>query len=81
MRETLWRRLEALEEIRKMQKNGPVRIAHISFVDAYGRPVEATVANGPGGFICRRAIGEELDASRPGPIPNAGPPIREGRSC
>jgi hypothetical protein len=51
--------LKTLEGIRKLQ-DGPVRL--ISFVHADGRPIEATVANGPGGFICRRAIGEELDA-------------------
>jgi hypothetical protein len=63
MREPLWRRLEALEEIRK-RRNGAVPIRHIGFVDAYGRPAEVAVAKGPGGFICRRAIGEELDAFR-----------------
>jgi hypothetical protein len=43
-------------------RDEPVRIVQIGFVHADGRPVEATVAKGPGGFICRRGPDEELDA-------------------
>ena len=61
MREMLWRRLEALEEIHGL-RDGPVRITHFNFVRADGSEVEGTVATGPANFVCHRRIGEELDA-------------------
>jgi hypothetical protein len=61
MRETFWKRLEALEELRAL-RDGPVEIRHIAFIHPDGTEVEATIASGPGGFVCRRAIGEELEA-------------------
>jgi hypothetical protein len=53
--------LAALEEARRLQDQ-PVEMRHIRFIRADGSEIEATVAKGPRGFICRRAVGEELDA-------------------
>jgi hypothetical protein len=61
MHEKFRRRLEALEELAKL-RSGPTQIRHIAFVRADGSPVDATIARGPSNFICRRAIGEELEA-------------------
>jgi hypothetical protein len=63
MHEKFRRRLEALEELAKL-RSGPTQIRHIAFVRADGRPAEATVARGPGNFICRREPGEDLDTFR-----------------
>ena len=43
--EAFRRRLEALEEARKLQ-DAPVQITHVNFVHADGSPVESTVARG-----------------------------------
>jgi hypothetical protein len=60
MRETFWKRLEALEEVRKLQ-DGPVVIRQLCFINPDRTEVEATIARGPGDFICRREPGESLD--------------------
>jgi hypothetical protein len=61
MRESWLRRLEALEEARKLQ-DGPLEITCINLIRADGIPVEVTFASDLGGFVCRRGVGEELDA-------------------
>jgi hypothetical protein len=53
--------LEALEGFRKL-RHDPVRI--IRFIHADGSELQATIAKGPHGFVCRRGPGEELDAFR-----------------
>jgi hypothetical protein len=60
MHERFRRRLEALEEIHKL-RNAPVEIRHIAFIHPDGSEVEATIASGPGGFVCRRVADEKLD--------------------
>jgi hypothetical protein len=59
MHEKFRKRLEALEEFYKLQ-DGPLHVRHINFVRADGHEVDATLAKGPGNFVCRRAMGEEL---------------------
>jgi hypothetical protein len=58
-RESFKRRLEALEEASKLDA-GSLEVRHINFVGRDGLPVDATVARGPGDFVCHRAVGEEL---------------------
>jgi hypothetical protein len=81
MRETFWKRLEALEEIPKL-RNAPVEIRHISFIHPDGSEVEATIASGPGGFVCHREPDETLDGFKsrahsecPPAKPHLPPPI------
>jgi hypothetical protein len=58
----LWRRLEALEERRKMQ-DGPVLIRQLCFINPDRTEVEATVAKEwAGDFVSYRRPGEALDA-------------------
>jgi hypothetical protein len=59
MRESMLRRLEALEAIQRL-RDGPMSIGGIIF----GGPdfeIDATFAIGPGDFVCRREPGESLD--------------------
>jgi hypothetical protein len=60
MRDSLWRRLEALEAARSVRRDMPVRM--INFVRADGLPTNPTVARGPDDYICHRRVGEELEA-------------------
>ena len=61
MREPWLRRLEALEEARKLQDDLP-EITCINFIRADGRPVEVTFASDLGGFVCHRNADEPLAA-------------------
>jgi hypothetical protein len=64
--EVFRRRLEALEEARKL-RDGPVQTISINFVNPDKTPVEATVA---------RTANCDFECSSLGPMPNAAPPIR-----
>jgi hypothetical protein len=59
MRETWWRRLEALEKARAL-RDAPLEVRYIGFVDRDGNEIEPTFARGPGDFICHRAANETL---------------------
>jgi hypothetical protein len=59
MHERFKRRLEILEEHRRM-RNAPVEVRHICFVDRDRREIDATRAIGPGDFCCYRNAGEGL---------------------
>jgi hypothetical protein len=69
MRESWQRRLEALEEARKLQ-DGPLEITCINFIRADGRPVEVA-------FAPTRT--NRLRPFRIVRVMNARPPSREGR--
>ena len=61
MRETWWRRLEALEKSRRLRSLA-LESRHIIFVDSDGAELQATIAKGPGNFVCHRRADEELVA-------------------
>ena len=56
--EAFRRRLEALEEARKL-RDGPVPMRSIFFVNPDGTRASPTVARGPRNFECWRNAGEE----------------------
>src|ERR1700752_940801 len=60
-RDSIRKRIAALEEYSSYQR-GPIEVRHLRFINADGGEVDATLAQGPYGFVCRRESGEELDA-------------------
>jgi hypothetical protein len=61
LRESWKSRLDDLEAARE-QRDAPVIVGHIMFVDAAGNLEDPVIACDGGDFVCHRASGEDLEA-------------------